>query len=120
MVHTFAFLGQELRKDALVAEQLDQLPLYPANHRGRDARSGLARLAMFAPRFDVAGLELVNLPRADRGNMRRSQPIKPGYGASIANALIQPRAIRQNRNASSVPSRGIAGRSLRWLGPRFC
>jgi hypothetical protein len=46
-------------------EQLDELPLYPANHRGRDARRGLDRRAIFVPIFDVPGLELVDLPRAD-------------------------------------------------------
>ena len=58
MMHALALLGKEPRKDALIVERLDQLPLYAADHRGSDARRGLNRLAMLKPLFDVFPLEL--------------------------------------------------------------
>jgi hypothetical protein len=64
-MHAFALLGKETRINALVVKRLDQLPLYPAHQRDRDANRGLSRQAVFAPILDVAGLELVDLPGAD-------------------------------------------------------
>jgi hypothetical protein len=64
VVHAPALFGKELCINALV-EWLDQLPLYPADHRGLETPRALDRLAVFAQILCVAGVEFVDIPWAD-------------------------------------------------------
>jgi hypothetical protein len=65
MVDTLALLGEDTRVDALLVERLDQLPLHLADRGDREAPGALDRLTVLAGILRVAGVELVDLPRAD-------------------------------------------------------
>lgn len=68
VVHALAFLGNELRINALVVERLDQLPLNPATIRSRDAKS--ARFVSLSTRKELGRTAVLDPQSRDRRELR--------------------------------------------------
>src|SRR6266568_8407348 len=65
VVDTLSLLGEEARVVALVVERLDQLPLHPADHRGREPPGAFDWPSVLVQILRVPGVELVDVPRPD-------------------------------------------------------
>src|SRR6266566_10122625 len=65
VVDTLSLLGEEARVVALVVERLDQLPLHPADHGGREPPGAFDRPSLLVQILRAPGVELVDVPRPD-------------------------------------------------------